>query len=153
MVFASIGDYTMRAADQLQLTGCLQCGVHRHAFNHQCFGLVCNSSANYPLLFDDVGSSWPKHRCFGTIGKYHARESVPVALAQVRMPPALSPAAISRVTDDFPRVPFTCTRIGIWYKRRRCTQFSATPAATSANAKHDTTNNVLIVLLEASAET
>ena len=32
---------------------------------------------------------------------------VPVVLAQVRMPPARRPAAISRVTLDLPRVPLT----------------------------------------------
>ena len=39
--------------------------------------------------------------------------AVPVVLANVRFPPALNPAAISRVTLDFPLVPFTCILIGI----------------------------------------
>ncbi len=37
---------------------------------------------------------------------------VPVVLANVRTLPARNPAAISRVTEDFPRVPFTWTRMG-----------------------------------------
>ena len=35
------------------------------------------------------------------------RGSVPVVLAQVRIPPACNPAAIKRVTLDFPRAPLT----------------------------------------------
>ena len=41
------------------------------------------------------------------------RGAVPVVLAKVRKPPALKPAAMSRVTLDFPRVPFTWIRNGI----------------------------------------
>ena len=40
------------------------------------------------------------------------RAIVPVVLAKVRFPPARSPPAINRVTDDLPRVPLTCTRTG-----------------------------------------
>ena len=40
------------------------------------------------------------------------RGAVAVVFANVLSQPARSPAAMSRVTDDFPRDPFTCIRIG-----------------------------------------
>ena len=42
------------------------------------------------------------------------RARVPVVFAHVVMPPARKPPAMSRVTLDFPLVPFTWMRIGIF---------------------------------------
>ena len=45
--------------------------------------------------------------------------AVPVVFANVLSPPARSPAAMRRVTEDFPRDPFTCIRMGNWANDRR----------------------------------
>jgi hypothetical protein len=50
--------------------------------------------------------------------------TVPVVFAVTRFPAARSPAAISRVTEDFPRVPFTWIRTGMEKRLRRCSAYS-----------------------------
>ena len=55
------------------------------------------------------------------------RAWVPVVFARVRMPPARIPAAISRVTEDLPRVPLTWIRSGTRARFPRWERVSHTP--------------------------